>query len=202
MKITSIKQQVKQANRYSVFVDGKYSFSLSESALLDSKISSGLELSQAELDVLKKMSASDKAYGRALNYAAIRPRSEWEVRFYLKRKDVDEEEAAAIVEKLQHIGLLNELEFARSWVANRRLLKATSKRRLVQELHQKHVPDHIISQVLEEDEGDEREILRDLVARKRKQTRYKNDNVKLMQYLARQGYSYDDIKSVMQEDQD
>jgi regulatory protein len=200
MKITSIKQQVKQANRYSVFVDGKYSFSLSETALLDSRISSGLEVTDAELDALKKMSASDKAYGRALNYAAIRPRSEWEMRFYLRRKDVADEEASAIIDKLQNIGLLNELAFARSWVASRRLLKATSKRRLVQELHQKHVPESIISQVLEEDEGDEREILRDLIARKRQQTRYKNDDLKLMQYLARQGYSYDDIKSVMQEE--
>ncbi|HKR82488.1 MAG TPA: RecX family transcriptional regulator [Candidatus Saccharimonadales bacterium] len=199
MKITNIKQQVKRSNRYSVFVDGKYAFSLSETALLDSRISSGTELSQVELDGLKKLSASDKAYGRALNYAAIRPRSEWEVRVYLQRKDVAPEEAIAIIEKLQRIGLLDELAFARAWVANRRTLKATSKRRLVQELHQKHVPESVITQVLEEDESSDRDILRDLVTRKRQQSRYKNDELKLMQYLARQGYGYDDIKSAMQE---
>ncbi len=199
MKITAIKQQVKQANRYSVFVDGKYAFSLSETALLESHIASGQELDAAQLIAFKKLSASDKAYGRALQYVAIRPRSEWEVRFYLKRKDVDEGEAAAIISRLQQLDLLNDLTFARAWVASRRLLKSTSKRRLVQELHQKHVGENIIEQVLAEDETDERQVLRDLIARKRQQPRYKADELKLMQYLARQGYSYDDIKSVLNE---
>ncbi len=199
MKITAIKQQVKQTNRYSIFVDGKYAFSLSETALLESHIASGQELDAAQLVAFKKLSASDKAYGRALQYVAIRPRSEWEVRFYLKRKDVDEDEAAAIIGRLQRLGLLSDLAFARAWVANRRLLKSTSKRQLVQELRQKHVGESVIEQVLAEDETDERQVLRDLVARKRQQPRYKADALKLMQYLARQGYSYDDIKSVLNE---
>ncbi len=200
MKITAIRQQVKQANRYSVFVDGKYSFSLSETALLDSKIASGQEVSEAALTALKKLSASDKAYGRALNYVAIRPRSEWEVLFYLQRKQVDKDESAAIVAKLRSLKLLDDEAFARMWVANRRLLKATSKRRLVQELRQKRISDDIAQQVLAEDTTDERDTLRELVAKKRQQTRYRQDETKLMQYLARQGYGYDDIKAVLRED--
>jgi len=199
MQITAIKQQVKQANRYSVFVDGKYSFSLSETALLGSGIASGQELTTARLAELKKLSAHDKAYGRALRYVAMRPRSEWEVRFYLKRKDVDADEAAVITERLRKNGLVDDLAFARAWVANRRLLKATSKRRLVQELHQKQVADAIIEQVLAEDETDERQTLRDLVEKKRHIARYRLDATKFMQYLARQGYGYDDIKSVLAE---
>ena len=197
MKITAIRQQVKQANRYSVFVDGKYSFSLSETALLASGIASGQELDDAQLKTYKKLSASDKAYGRALRYVAMRPRSEWEVAFYLRRKEVDEDEARAIIGRLQKAGLLDDLAFARAWVANRRLLKATSKRRLAQELHQKHVPDATIEQVMAEDEGDEQQILRDLIDKKRRLPRYKADETKLMQYLARQGYGYDDIKNAL-----
>jgi len=202
MRITAIKQQVKQATRYSVFVDGKYSFSLSETALLDSGIASGQELTTTRLAELKKLSASDKAYGRALRYVAMRPRSEWEVRFYLKRKDVDAAEAAAITERLRRNGLVDNAAFARAWVANRRLLKATSKRRLVQELQQKQVPNAIIEQVLAEDTADERQTLRDLVAKKRSIARYRADQTKFMQYLARQGYGYDDIKAVLAEDPD
>ncbi len=199
MKITAIKQQVKQPNRYSVFVDGTYAFSLSETTLLESHIASGQELDAAQLAAFKKLSISDKAYGRALQYVAMRPRSEWEVRFYLKRKDVDESEAAVIIGRLQRLNLLSDLAFARAWVSNRRLLKSTSKRRLVQELRQKHVGESIIEQVLAEDNTDERQVLRDLVARKQQQPRYKTDELKLMQYLARQGYSYDDIKSILGE---
>ena len=56
----------------------------------------------------------------------------------------------------------------------------------------------VIEPVLKEDETDERATLRELVERKRKQTKYQ-DTMKLMQFLARQGFNYDDIKAVLAE---
>lgn len=198
MKITGIQQQVKQATRYSIYVDGTYSFSLSETALLDSGIASGQELTAADVKKFKQLSADDKAYGRALRYVAIRLRSEWELRTYLQRKEVPEPTANAIIDRLRRIDLVNDETFARNWVANRRLLKPTSRKRLQAELRQKHVPADIVDLILHDDrdQTDERQVLLDLVDRKR--NRYP-DTQKLMAYLARQGYSYDDIKSVLDE---
>jgi regulatory protein len=197
MKITNIKQQVKRATRYSVFVDDKYAFSLSEAALLELRLASGQEIDDQELKRLKETSGNDKAYGNALRYVAMRPRSEWELRTYLRRKEVDDPVADDIVERLQRVGLLDDLSFARSWVANRHLLKSTSKRRLQLELKQKQVPPDIIDSVLREDEVDERQSLRELVAKK--QPRYPDRN-KFMQYLARQGFNYNDITSVLDQE--
>jgi regulatory protein len=56
LKITTITQQVKQKGRFSIFVDGQYAFSLSEAALLKSKIASGDKLTSAQLKALKKLS--------------------------------------------------------------------------------------------------------------------------------------------------
>jgi regulatory protein len=194
--ITAIKQQVKRPDRYSVFVDGKYSFSLSEGALLDVGLASGQELDAPRLEQLKRESGNDKAYGNALRYVAMRPRSEWELRTYLRRKETDEPVADRIVERLQGVGLLDDLAFAKAWVANRRLLKATSVRKLKQELQQKRVSGSIIDKVLAEDDTNERDALRELALKKR--ARYPDD-IKLMQYLARQGFGYEDIKSVIQD---
>ncbi len=199
MKITSIKQQVKRTDRYSVFVDGKYSFSLSESALLSQGIASGQELTKQQLEQLKETSGNDKAYGNALRYVAMRPRSVWEIETYLKRKDVDEPVAADIIKRLSAVGLLDDVAFGRAWVANRRLLKSTSKRKLRLELQQKRLSNSIIDQVMQEDETDERSTLRQIVEKKR--GRYP-DRQKFMQYLARQGFGYDDIKTVLSEDSD
>jgi regulatory protein len=196
MKITSIKQQVKRTDRYSVFVDDKYAFSLSESGLIKSGLASGQELDAAELRQLKKAAGLDKAYGNALRYVAMRQRSEWEVETYLARKEVDKAAAQEIIRRLRDLSLLSDLDFARAWVGSRRQLKSTSKRRLRLELMQKHVPHDVIDQVLAEDETDERDALRQLIEKKR--SRYP-DQQKLMQYLARQGFSYDDIKSVLQQ---
>jgi regulatory protein len=196
MKITAIKQQIKRQGRYSIFVEGKYEFSLSETALLESKLSIGQDLSEVQLGELKQASIDDKAYNNALAYAMLRPRSTWEMEQYLLRKKCSPALSKKILNKLSINELLNDEAFARSWVANRRLLKPVSRRRLIQELRAKRVPGEIAERAVAADETDEQAVLVELIARKRKQTRYQDDQ-KLMQYLAGQGFGYGDIKAAL-----
>jgi regulatory protein len=198
MKITAITQQEKLKNRYSIFVDEKYAFSLSDVALLDAKLFAGQELTEVELKGYKELSADDKMYGLVLRYVAIRQRSEWEIETYLQRKQCPVPLQEKILKKLHANRLIDDSVFAEAWVSNRRLLKPVSKRRLQLELTQKHVSHEIIEQVLAEDETNEGDVLKELITRKRKQTKYQ-DNEKLMAYLARQGFGYGDIKSALNE---
>jgi len=195
MIITAIKQQPKRAGRYSVFVDEEYVFSLSADALLSSGLVQGHELSQAELTDWKKASQDDKAYSQTINYIARRMRSEGELRQYFKRKGW-ENAGQAMLPRLKNLGLVNDIEFTRRWIENRRLLKTTRAKKLRLELREKLVADEIISQALAEDTTDERQILKELIDRKRQQTRY-HDDQKLIAYLAHQGFNYDDIKAVL-----
>ena len=196
MKITDIKQQVKSPERYSIFMDGKFSFGLSESALMASTLKVGKEITPGELAELKDTARSDKAYGQALGLIARRKRSEWEIRDYLKRKEYEPELIESLVERLYKSRWLDDAAFAQMWVENRRLLKSTSARRIAQELKAKRVSDDVIAHALAQDETDENDVLRDLVERKQKQTRYQ-DPQKLMAYLIRQGYNYADVKQAL-----
>ena len=196
MKVTSIKQQVKRIDRYSIFVDERYAFSLSESALLRSGLASGQELTPQQLDEYKQLSTDDKLYMRAMQYAALRPHSEWELRSYLQRKEAGEAFIDQTVERLTDVGLLNDAAFADSFVRNRQLLKPTSKRKLQLELKRKRVSEEHIAAALESNELDEGDNLQQVIAKKQRQTKYQ-DPIKLMQYLARQGFSYGDIKSAL-----
>ncbi len=137
MKVTAIKQQVKRVGRYSIFVSGKYAFSLSEGALLDQKIYVGQEVTSQQLADYKDTSQFDKYYGLTLAYVARRLRSEWELHDYFKRKKIDEDAGEQIIERLRNYGYVSDLNFARSWVDNRRAIKSVSRRRLIQELRQK-----------------------------------------------------------------
>jgi regulatory protein len=196
MKITEIKAQVRVPGRFSIFVEGKYAFSLSDMALLEEKLHLGQELNLVEVKRLKQVSTDDKLYGNALRFVAMRVRSEWEIRTYLRRKGASPSLAEHILNKLSKIGFVDDAKFAEAWVTNRRLLRPTSKRKLQQELRAKHVNDQVIQHALHESEIDEQTALRDLIAKKR--ARYP-DNLKLMQYLARQGFSYEDIKRAIEE---
>jgi regulatory protein len=196
MNITAITAQVKTAGRYSIFVDGKYAFSLGENGLLESKLAIGQELDETRLKELKQQSADDKVYGLALRYAAMRPRSEWEVRSYLQRKKASPALADKILNKLRKFEFINDENFAKTWIENRRRLKPSSQRKLQQELLAKHIDEETIHRVLAEEGAEEQAALKSLIAKKR--ARYP-DTQKLMQYLARQGFRYDDIKSALEE---
>lgn len=196
MKITNIKQQVKRQGRYSIFVDEKYSFSLSENELMKSGIRVGREYSEIELEKLQLTAVLDKAYMRSLDLLSRRARSEWEMRDYLKRKEYEQDIIEKIIHRLNHAGYIDDYKFASSWVENRHLLKSISKRKLWQELKQKHISDEIINEVLGADKTDEQETLKALIEKKRSQSRYQ-DNKKLISYLAGQGFRYDDIKALL-----
>jgi len=197
VKITALKQQEKHKDRYSVFVEGKYAFSLSESALLASGLASGQELDGAGLQAYKQQSTDDKIYGVALRYATMRMRSEWEMRTYLQRKRCSPDLANSILNKLTNIGLISDQKFASTWVEMRSLLRPTSKRKLEQELRAKHVSSDVIRTAITAGEPDDHAAIQALIEKKRRQSKYASDPLKLMQYLARQGFGYDDIKAAL-----
>lgn len=197
MKITAIKAQVKNTERISIYVDEKYSFSLGYNQLLDQKLYVGIEIDDARIAELKHISDFGKAYEHALIYVMIRPRSRREVQDYARRKKWAPEDTVAIIEKLVARRYVDDFNFARSWVESRALGKKTSARKLQMELKQKGVADDIISKALAYAQFDETSALKELVAKKRRLPKYAVDDQKLMQYLARQGFSFDDIREAL-----
>lgn len=196
MKITDIRQQVKRAGRYSIYVDEKFAFGVNESQMLSLGLYKGKEITEAELVNLKQESEIGKIFDRILNLLSIRPRSEWELREYLRRKGQSPALIDTILNRLSKLGYVNDEDFAKRWVSNRRLLKPISSLKLRAELKQKRIDNQVIDEVLSADDTKDTDVIKDIIERKKH--RYPDTN-KLMQYLARQGFRYDDIKSALSE---
>ncbi|HXR50112.1 MAG TPA: regulatory protein RecX, partial [Verrucomicrobiae bacterium] len=144
-----------------------------------------------------ELSADDKLYNRTLRYVAVRPRTRWEVATYLERKHASPPLVETILNKLSNINLIDDEKFAEAFVTDRRQLRPTSRRKMIAELRKKHVAGDVIQKVLGQESGEEQTALLTVIERKRRQAKYQDD-LKLMQYLARQGFGYDDIKSALQ----
>lgn len=199
MKITSIKQQVKNPERASLFVDGKYSFSLSLNELVAEKLKINQEIDEVGLKRLKKLSEDGKLKNRALEWVMNRPRSIRELKDYLYRKKAEPEQIVSITEEFEVKGYISDFNFA-TWLIDMRRRGGKSNRFIQGELTKKGVSREVISETLRSDSGDERSRLRELIAKKRKLSRYKNDEQKFKMFLLRQGFSYDDIKSVFSDE--
>jgi regulatory protein len=198
MIISAIKAQVKNPNRVSIFIDRKYSFSLSLDELLDTKLKNGQELTGPELKKLQQLSSDGKLRMRAFEWLMIRPRSARELTDYLRKKQADDELIQRILSDAQKRNYQNDTAFAKWWVEQRRNGKQRSARYITQELASKGVSREIITEVLAENETSDIDTLRILITKKRRSARYADDQ-KLIEYLARQGYSFSLIKEVLAE---
>lgn len=196
MKITSIKQQVKNPERASIFIDGKYSFSLSLNELVAEKLKINAELDEPELKRLRKMSEDGKLRMRALEWVMNRPRSIREFRDYMFRKKADPELVDRLITEFTDKNYLDEVRFA-EWLSDMRRRRGKSERAIKSELASKGIGRDITDEIT--DSAGEIERLRDIAVKKSKLARYKVDQQKLIQYLARQGFGYDDIKQVLSE---
>lgn len=212
MQITAITAQQKDKNRVNVMVDGKYRFSLDVFQYADLGLRVGQEYSDEELTALEQESVFGKVYARALEYCLMRPHSAREVRDYLYRKTRDTrtktgevkkgispDVTARVFDRLVEKGYIDDEKFTRYWVENRSLTKGASRRKLQAELRAKGVESTIIERFLSESDRRDDDELQKVIAKKR--ARYP-DRQKLMQYLARQGFSYDDISTALKENND
>lgn len=227
LKITDIRQGVKNPNRANIFVNGKYEFSLDISQVVDFKLKVGLEISEEDLAKYKRASEFGKLYQRALEWVLVRPRSVKETKDYLNRKlknilrglsATNEERfervrpvmtgeservredyfefSSDIVQRLMAKGYIDDLKFAKYYAENRFVKKGISRKRLKMELTKKGIAKDTIDEVLDA-RNDEEEALK-IIAKKR--ARYNDE--KLIQYLCRQGFSYQLAQSLVTRETD
>lgn len=198
MKITAISSQVKNPDRASIFLDGKYSFSLTLDQLLEAKLKKGLDLSDSDVNVYKKLSADGKMRAKAFEWLMIRPHSEREFTDYLKRKKVDPEQIRALSEEAKAKNLQNDEYFAK-WFYEQRLQKSKSSRAIIFELKTKGVSPVTIKSIVIDTDASDKESLESLVNKLRNRSKYSSDPIKLKRYLLTKGFSYDQIKEALGE---
>ena len=201
MKITSIKQQIKNPERVSIFIDGNYEFSLSLDELIKYRLKNSDELDKADVKKFKKISADGKLRARTLEWLMNRPHSERELRDYLYKKKVEAEQIDALVREFTQKGYLDNAKFA-AWFTELQARRGKSNRAIRAELFKKGIGRETADAALGQSASDEEQRLRAMIEKKRKLSRYKDNPQKLAKYLTSQGFFWQDVKRVLSVDLD
>lgn len=216
MKVTAISSQAKNPNRVNVSVDGKYRLSLDIYQLTELGLRIGKEYGEDELQAFEQESQFGKLYAQALEYCLMRPHSAREIHDYLWRKarparyksrngEIKERAGVSsmiterVYDRLVEKGYVDDEKFATWWVENRNVRKGVSQRKLMSELRAKGVDGQLIEKIVQNSIRDEKSELLKVINKKR--VKYSDDQ-KLTMYLLRQGFSYDDIRSALQNESD
>jgi regulatory protein len=200
--VTDIKTQVKNQEKVSVYIDGKYTFSLTIAQLAEhKKIRINYELTESEILEYKKLSNLTNQYIRMVSLVYARPRSEYELRTKLKAKKLEPEEVEEVITKLKSAEYLNDENFAKWWVTSRVGSRPISKLKLKSELAQKGIKSNLAQEAIAENFSHEEELssLKSLIEKKK--DKYPEEQ-KLLQFLASKGFSYSQIKEALRDSSD
>ncbi|MFO7918878.1 MAG: RecX family transcriptional regulator [Anaerolineae bacterium] len=196
-KVTALKAQRKRRNRVNVFLNGDYAFSLQR--ILAGRLRVGQELTEEEIAELKAEDVREMAYERCLHYLSYRPRSVWEMRQYLQKKGVDEETIDEVLQRLSRANLVDDVEFVRFWIENRKQHRPRGPWALRDELRRKGVPRDIIDSVLEDEDLEQKKGAMRVAEKKLRRLRGLDERTfrrRMWGYLKRRGFDYEICRQV------
>jgi len=178
-------------------LDGEYAFGLSRMVAAWLKV--GDDLSEERIQTLISSDTSEIAYQSAIRLLDYRPRTAKEINQRLIQKGFSIEEVDRVIERLKKANLVHDQEYARMWVENRNEFHPRSQRLMRYELKNKGVEENLIETALAESAEDN--ILAEKAAAKYARKLDLNDHLvfrkRLSGYLARRGFSYHTIVTVV-----
>lgn len=203
-KITEVVPQKKNPKRSNVFLDGEFAFGADEDLVVSRRLVVGKVITPEDLEKILFEAEVGKLMERMYRWFSLRQHSEKEVRDYfrVRNKEISKLVVNALVENLKKKGMVNDLEFAKSWVEARRKSKQKGIKAIKQELFQKGIDKEIIEEVvrLQVTGYNEEELAKQALEKKMKYWQNLETlefKKKAYELLMRKGFDYDIVKKVL-----
>lgn len=196
MVIQELKPSKRVEGRWLAVLEDGSILRLGEGEVIDFALYAGKELTQEEAQSLMDCARRCGLKEKALELLSRKPQSRREVERKLKEWEASEEETAAICDRLEELGYLNDESYA-ALVVRHYGAKGFGEKKIRDELYRRGVPRELWDDALEQAE-DPAEALDAFVAKRlagkipdRKELK------KVSDALARRGYSWSDISAAL-----
>lgn len=145
----------------------------------------------------------ERAREIVLNQLTSRAKSRNELEKVLARKEIPEDAARAVLDRMSEVGLVDDAAFAKAWVSERQQRNHLSRRALRYELSRKGVESEVLDEALDGvDVDDEYAAAKSLAEKKYRSVRSLEPQVqrrRISGALARKGFSYSITGAVLAE---
>lgn len=200
--ITKITQQKKDGERYNIFLDEKYAYSVHESVLVKFGLSKGMTLEEWSIDEIVYEDEIRKAFNRALHFLGFRMRSEFEVKKKLMDLEYGEAVVLEAIVKLKNLGFLNDETFSEALLQTQKKSSNKGPRAIQQELRKKGIgkelQDKVLNSYTEEEQLQIATKLAVKAADSNRSVAPMQLKQKIQNALLRKGYSFDIIKQALE----
>lgn len=194
-KITPTKQ-----GRLALFFDEEFAFSVDLETLAQFGLQKDMELTEEELEELMEQTQYKKAKDRAFRLLGYKSYTRHLLRQRLLQEDFPQEIVLDVLDRLEELGLIDDLDYARRCAADLLHLKQYSLSRVRQELRHRGVEDADIEEALSTVDCDPLEQIRQVIEKKyRSALADEKGRRRAVNGLQRLGYSYSLIRQALSE---
>ena len=196
MVIRELKPSQRVEGRWLAFLEDGSILRLGENEVIDFALYTGKELNEEEFAALQDSARRSALKGKTMELLSRKPQSRRELERKLVQWEASEEEAAAICDRMEELGYLNDAAYAAT-VVRHYSAKGYGERKLRDELYRRGVPRDLWAEALKQ-AGSPEAAIDSFVAKKlagkepdRKELK------KVSDALARRGYHWNDISAAL-----
>lgn len=184
--------------KYKVYIDGEYAFILYKKELSRYHIAAGQELEEGVWQKIRTEVIGKRAKLRVLHLLNDMGRTEAQLRQKLERDGYTTDVVEEAVSYVKSFGYINDENYARIYIDNRKNRK--SRKEIFANLLQKGIDREVVERVFEEcyEGEDARKAIAQILKKKHydPETADRKETQKILGYLSRKGFGYEDIFSV------
>lgn len=201
MTITKIEKQANNQKRYSIYIDEKFAFGVSEEDLIYFKLKENSDITEQRYNYIMEYVIYTKAKDKAYKFLGYKARSEKEVRDKLIKENYPQEIINRIIELFKHYNYINDENYTKTYINNRIKFKPRAKRMLKYELVQKGIDNDTIENIIDSSNIDETDIAISLLQKKLKNKKdiEQKEKQKIYNYMLRRGFDYETINRAFKE---
>ncbi len=198
MKITD-KKKIRSAQYVLSFdTDDGFTVTVDAATFDESYYFVGREITEQELEDLLALSRKNRTRSRALYYLSGRDYAKKELERKLCRSS-DKETAAAVVERLEEVGLVDDGAYAERMARSYANYRLYPRRRILSALREKGVSREDAEHALEQLETDDLQVALALLRKKYyNKLQTVEDRQKVAAALARSGFGFDTVKKAIE----
>jgi regulatory protein len=201
--VTKLTKQKKNKDYYNVFIDDCFTFSIHAELIILHGITKGKNLDLKEMEGIIEEDNKKRAFNLCLHYLSYRRRTGWELEEYLRKKNYSEETITEAINKLKYYKMVDDRDYIKSFIADKKLGNPIGRKKLVFDLRKKGISEDLLDNIeqwfTEEDEYVQAKELVIRYNKKYSKLPPREKIQKINQAGQRRGFSWEILKGAIQE---
>ena len=200
-KITKIEYQKKNKERFNIYIDDEYGFSVDISILIKYSLKKGMELDDALVDDILSSEEKISVYNYGISVLSRYAKSECELRLKMKNKGFEPQLIDNAISTLKERKYLDDERYCEMFINDKINISKHGVRKIKEALYYKVIDKEIIEEKIKNISAESEEERAFILWEKKLLNIKENDNrkkmAKLSNYLIGKGFEYETVNKTV-----